>query len=67
MLNPELLEAWKNEVMEKGHAQLPQRCELGSLGRRGSSGTQNRGPRAGLGETSMWPEFHRQRGLGPQP
>ena len=29
--------------------QLPQRCELGSLGRRGSSGTQNRGPRAGLG------------------
>lgn len=66
MLNPELLEAWKNEVREKAR-QLPQRCELGSLGSVGALGLRTEGPGLAPGETSMWPEFHRQRGLDLSP
>lgn len=61
MLNPELLEAWKNEVKEKGHINCPNDVSWAGWAGVGALGLRTEGPGLALGETSVWPEFPRQR------
>ena len=49
MLNPQLLEAWKNEVKDKGHVNCPNDVSWGGWRRPGGAGTQDRGPGVALG------------------
>lgn len=49
MLNPELLEAWKNEVKEKGHVNCPNDVSWAGWAGMGALGLRTEGPGLALG------------------